>query len=201
MIILYLFTLFGFAYLSTLRPQKYGATYIFNSIFNQHNVIDVGYFGAFMPANIRYIFRMEASTDDDLQVKCYVYARAQTKFDVNVCAYSEYPSDEVLYNTIVPDVQYTNCRRHLAEGDIDTDGNYDVYIYYFSTMENVKYLGIGVLNYYALDYLSIYVYSRNAMTVTIILLIIFLPLILVIGLVVFLLRKCGCIVTISSSSI
>jgi len=212
MILLNLVTLFVFAYFSTDPIRYLDNNYIYDISFNTRYDIDVKYYEAYdpiykcyyMPANKRYIFRMTALANDNLEVECYVYKGATISFYVDVCAYVATPNEDTIKSSIVlknKESPSHYCEYTLQGTRSNYDQNYDVLSYKFTTGDNLTYLGVGVMNSMSLHYLGVKVYSEKGMTIAIILLIILLPVILVVGLVVFLLRKCGCIVTISSSSI
>ena len=205
MLTLCLIILFGITYSST-DPEIYEENYIYDGSFNVRNIIDVSYYKiGYLPNNIRYIFRIPAYEDDKLEVNCYVYRDAKIEFKVDVCAYLGKPSKNVVYSTIVLQSAPDYCRFNIPKTSVsweEYDGlQYDIHSYKFETLSNVDYVAVGVKNQFSLHYLAIKIYSEKGMALAILLLIILLPVILVIGLVVFLLRRCGCIVTVSSSSI
>ena len=140
-----------------------------------------------------------------MEVKCYVYRKAIIAFVIDACAYPLQPSKVDIYNTIIAKTNNHDCLYGLGQTGSSWETyngvEYDIYKYKFQTGENHHYLAVGVKNTDSLHYLGIEVYSEKGMAAASIVLIILLPVILVIALVVFLLRRCGCIVTVSSSSI
>ena len=170
--------------------------------FNKEYIVDITQWReGYLPGNFNYYFRLQAIPSDDLQIQLTVLINAVIDFQVDICGFYDCPSDDSALSG------YGGSCANSLQGVITDDGyKYKTYSYPFSTTENVNYLTIHMQNKLALHYLSVYVYSKTGkqlsaagLALGILLLIIFLPCIIVVAVVVFILRRCGCI-TIGTSS-
>ena len=187
----YLLLLIGCAFTSS-EYDNWGYK-LYDIYYNTKYEVDTLQFAeGFLPANFQYYFRLQVEEDDKMQIQLTVIKRAITQFDVRVCAYQTKPDDNYIY------------KGHSACAFLDTkldhsDGNYDVYLFDFETQVGIHYLGVLVRNYYALDYLQVYIFSAKGSYIELILILIFLPCIIIAAIVIFCLRRCG-VITIGVSS-
>ena len=163
--------------------------------YNKEYTVDVSQWPqGYLPANYNYYFRVSVHRNDEMQIQLKVLINAVINFKVDICGFSGYPSEQNVLTGYGG-----SCANSLQAAIADDGSYYKTYVYPFTTGENVDYLAIHMQNFLALDYLSVYVYSKTGMAIGILLLIIFLPCIIVVAVVVFILRRCGCI-TIGTSS-
>ncbi len=156
--------------------------------YNTRYYVDMyQFYEGYLPAGFVYFFRIDAEEDDEMEVRLKVISNAIAYFQVDVCAYSLYPSDDYIINN------QNYCGISLACTERETDGRYTELFYPFTTGANVEYIAIRVTVLRSLDYLSVYVYSSKGMAIAILLLIIFLPCIIVAAVVVYFLKRCGII--------
>jgi len=183
--VFYLLLLIGSALAST-DYNDWGYK-LYDIYYNTDYTVDINRFPeGYLPANFQYYFRFGVEENNSMQIQLKVIKRAVIQFDIRVCAYQELPSDEQIYSG------HSDCA--FLEPKLDhTDGNTDVYLFDFETQIGVNYLGVLVRNYFALDYLNVYIYSAKGSYVALILILIFLPCIIIAAIVIFCLRRCGVI--------
>ena len=155
--------------------------------YNERYTVRVSDWGSYIPSGLTYYFILSCEPDDEMEVRLTVIHTAYAYFDVDVCAYTRYPDERY----IIENQNY--CGVPLPLERIDQDNNYDEYIYPFTTGVNVQYIAIKLDINEPLHYLSIYIYSSKGMALAILLVIIFLPCIVVAAVVVYFLRRFGCI--------
>ena len=166
---------------------------LYDIYYNTKYEVDTSQFvEGYLPQNFQYYFRLQVEEDDKMQIQLTVIKRAIAQFDVRVCAYQTKPDDNYIYSG------HSGCA--FLDTKLDhSDGNSDVYLFDFETQVGVHYLGVLVRNYYALDYLQVYIFSAKGSYVALILILIFLPCIIIAAIVIFCLRRCG-VITIGVSS-
>ena len=181
----YLLILIGVSYILAGTDTM---TAVLTIDYNTRYYVDMyQFYEGYLPAGFVYFFRIDAEEDDEMEVRLKVISNAITYFQVDVCAYSFYPSDDYIINN------QNYCGISLACTERETDGRYTELFYPFTTGLNVEYIAIRVTVLRSLDYLSVYVYSSKGMAIAILLLIIFLPCIIVAAVVVYFLKRCGII--------
>lgn len=190
----YLLLLIGCTFTST-DYDNWGYK-LYDIYYNTEYTVDTSQFSeGYLPANFQYYFRLRVEEDDKMQIQLSVIKRAVIQFDVRVCAYQTQPTDQQIYSG------HQGCAFLTPKLD-HSDGNTDVYKFDFETQVGVYYLGVLVRNYYALDYLNVYIYSAKGSYLALILILIFLPCIIIAAIVIFCLRRCGVIsVGVSSNTI
>ena len=181
----YLLVLIGYV----LSTTEYDGGYVRDIDYNTRYYVDMSqYKWGYLPAGYTYYFRIDAEEDDEMEVRLKVYHNAISSFIVDVCGYNFYPTDDV----IIENQDY--CKYTLGAAKETYIGvEYDEYYYPFTTSSNIDYIAIRLQIRASLHYLSIYVYSEKGMALAILLVIIFLPCIIVAAVVIYLLRRFGCI--------
>ena len=189
----YLLLLIGCTFTSTDYDYDSWGFKLYDIYYNTAYEVDTTQFKEkFLPQYFRYYFRLKVEEDDKMQIQLTVIKRAIAQFDVRVCAYQTFPDDHYIISG------HSGCV--FLEPKLDhTDGNSDVYLFDFETQVGVYYLGVLVRNYYALDYLQVYIFSAKGSYIALILILIFLPCIIIAAIVIFCLRRCG-VITIGVSS-
>ena len=181
----YLLVLIGYV----LSTTDYDGGYVLDIDYNTRYYVDMNkYPGHVLPANYIYFFRIDAEEDDEMEVRLQVLTGAYSYFDIDVCGYTFNPSDYQIWT------EQNYCGINLGDPkDSSVDGIYTEYYFPFTTGSNVEYIAIRLVIRIPLSYLSIYVYSEKGMALAILLVIIFLPCIVVAAVVIYLLRRFGCI--------
>ena len=178
----YLLLLIGYIFCSSDLSHFYDIN------FNTEYKVDTSkYPGNYLPAGHSYFFRLAVSPNDEMEIQCTVDRRAIIYFKVDVCAYAYVPTNDQV------ETGYNGACVANLEGAKTEYNTYDRYTYPFSTGDNVQYLSVHLQNSESLYYLTVYIYSEKGMATGILLLIIFLPCIIVVGVVLAILRFCcGC---------
>ena len=163
-------------------------THFYDITFNKRYTVDISQFGTFLPAGHGYYFRVSCFKNDKMQIELRVYRYADISFIVDVCAYNYRPSDYDVYNAreVV-----SSCLVLTGVKSYETD--YDIYKYPFKTGSDHEYLSIYLNNQKSLHYLDVYVYSEKGLAGGIIAVIVIVPTVVVIGIIVAICQKMGCI--------
>ena len=150
--VFYLLLLIGCASTSTDYDSWGYKLYDIN--YNTDYTVDIDQFPeGYLPASFQYYFRLPIYEDGSLKIQLKVIRRAVIQFDVRVCPYETAPSDQSIYSG------HNGCS--FLEPHFDhSDDNIDVYLFNYEKAAGMNYLGILVRNFYALDYLNIYISSK-----------------------------------------
>ena len=126
--------------------------YVFYDIpYNREYVLDIEKFYPYnyIPANMGYYFRANVEQDEKMQIEIKVLKNAIINFKMDVCGYYTFPSDMQALNG------HDLCKIGLQGKKVNSDINYDIYLYDFETIKFAEYLIIHIENYHSLYYLSI----------------------------------------------
>ena len=126
---------------------------LYDIYYNTDYTVDINQFPeGYLPANFQYYFRLKVEENNSMEIQLKVIKRAVIHFDIRVCFYQTLPSDQQIYSG------HSGCFLLVPKLD-HTDGDVDVYLFDFETMIGINYLGVLVRNYFALDYLNVYIHS------------------------------------------
>ena len=159
---------------------------IFDIKYNAEYTLNVSKWpGTHLPSNKSYFFRVLVLNNEKMKIQFKVKKDAIINFKVKFCSFKGYPINEKI---LLGD--RGRCENNLQSIE-SVEGNYITYTYLFETNDNEDYLAIHMKNFLALDFLSVYVFSKIEMEIGTILLIVLLPFIIFCVIVFCILRKYG----------
>ena len=149
--IFYLLLLIGSTLISTYDDSWGYKLYDIN--YNTDYTVDIAQFPeGYIPGHFQFYFRLPIEEDGPMKIQLKVIKRVINQYLIRVCPYQTKPSDQNIFSG------HNDCT--LLEPFIDhSDGNTDVYLFNYEKVAGMNYLVILVRNYYALDYLNIYIHS------------------------------------------
>ena len=101
----------------------------------------------YLPKHTDYFFRVPVEPEESYQVEIQIYKKSIIEFNLGICGFVDRPSD------MESITGHSGCFNNLL-GKIESEGDYDKYLYDFETGDGIKYLSIYMENKYALDFLS-----------------------------------------------
>ena len=121
-------------------------------------VYDISFFTEYIiegkiPLNKKLYFRIQ-NDDGQKFVQLRTLLNIEAQFEVSLCSFKSYPSDEQIYNE---KSEYYKVELNQKNSDF----NNDIYIYNPKIDENIKYFSILVNIKKELNYISIYVKKEN----------------------------------------
>lgn len=166
-------------YYSNIKDLDYNTEYKFDvSIWDPPKV----------PYGYQVFVRIFVHPDDKMEIRLETQSSydKNSAFKVDVCQFKEKPSESQVY--------YGSNSKVCKNGLSNDSSESKKYVYPFTTEEDINYLAISIINQLSdLNYLYIYIYSETGMAIAVLVVIIVIPCLVVIGVVVFLLKKFGCI--------
>ena len=166
-------------YYSDIKDLNYNTDYKFDvSIFNKNQI----------PNGYKIYVRIAVNPEDKMEIRLETQSsyNKNTAFKVDVCQYKDKPTESQVYYGINSEI----CKVGLSNESSESKK----YVYPFTTEKEINYLSICVINNIGgLDYLYIYIYSETGMAIAVLVVIIVIPCLVVIAVVIFLLKKFGCI--------
>ena len=124
--------------------------------YNHRYLLDILKFPTNKISTGIYIFRIAVESLEESIIKIQVKQNDIANFKVNICGFYQLPTDsEIIDGADNIEIDYTSKYIH---------NNYTYYRFNVPTLkkeEKIKCLVVTILNYEALDYLSVYVYSSK----------------------------------------
>lgn len=166
-------------YYSDIKELNYNTDYYFDTSIWDPPKVPYGY---------EVFVRIAVHPEDKMEIRLEtkVYYNKDTDFNVNVCQFKDKPTEsQVYYGT----------NSEICKNGLSNDSSEDKkYVYPFTTEKEINYLSIKIINQLTdLSYLYIYIYSETGMAIAVLVVIIVIPCLVVIGVVIFLLKRFGCI--------
>lgn len=184
----------NFEYLAfRLNSNKYFFSNILDLEFNQHYELPVSQLDQdVIPPGYQIYIRSEIFSNDTVEIRLETKENyKKNAFRTDVCQYKDKPVESQVY------YGHGSVK---CETDIPNDSKDDKkYVYPFKTELDVHHLSIIIINQLnpssdgTANYLDIFIYSETGMAVALLVVIIVIPSLIVIGVVIFLLKKFGCI--------
>jgi len=176
-----------------LNSNKYFFSNILDYEFNKHYELQVNQLDQHViPPGYQIYIRSEIFSNDTVEIRLETKENyKKDAFKTDVYQYKDKPVESQVYYGH----GYVKC-----ETNIPNDSKEDKkYVYPFKTELDVHHLSIVITNQLnpstdgSANYLDIFIYSETGMAVALLVVIIVIPSLIVIGVVIFLLKKFGCI--------